>query len=607
MVENLVGPQLAVPLAQALTDKVIKVCGYCSDEIKQALREDIIKYIGIFSEKFSKIKTFLFNDRIPFYSVYFPLSLKANNSTINVPDMPDSLFVKNNYLTILGHAGCGKTMILRHLFLSACEKSSKLPIVVELRKLKEYNGDLKDYISEKVFNFNLSQNAHIYQRMLNSGDFMFLFDGYDEISLGQKESITRNLEDFVDLYPQNYYLLTSRPGAGAENLERFENFFVKGLSEPQVLEFIDKQLSIDNTDENKELSAKIKEVLAEAKGTAYMKYMSSPLLLSMFILTFNEHPELPQKKSSFYYNVFDTLHSKHDAKSKAGGYQHEKKTRLSEDDIRKVLEAYCFVSYLQSVFEFSPQYIHTTITKILKPLNLNFDIDDLIYDLSVSVSLWVQDGMSYIFPHRSLQEFFAASYIANSREDLKAKIYGERLIKINNVESQNFWELCEELDGSCFTQYFLIPCMEEYVRNLENYKDPNLTLFGNILYNYLHLSKIRIESNIETNQFTMYEHRLLGDLITRYLGINKTPSIKLFDEVHLMFIKEDQRKNIFIKEQRFDYNIDDKRPEVIKFYEESGIFKCCEDYINLIKNKIEEKRLLLKSRQDDSTAILDLL
>ena len=101
MVENLVGPQLAAPLAQALTDKVIKVCGYCGDEIKQALREDIIKYIGNFSEKFSKIKTFLFNDRIPFYSVYFPLSLKANNSTINIPDMPDSLFVKNNYLTIL--------------------------------------------------------------------------------------------------------------------------------------------------------------------------------------------------------------------------------------------------------------------------------------------------------------------------------------------------------------------------------------------------------------------------------------------------------------------------------------------------------------------------
>ena len=585
MVETLVAPQLVSPLAKTLTDKIIKVCSHCHDEIKQALRDDITKYIGNFSEKFSKIKTFLFNDRIPFYDVYFPLQLTTKNATISVPDLPDTLFEKNSYITVLGHAGCGKTMILRHLFLSACEKSSKLPIVVELRKLKEYNGELKDYISEKVFNFNLSQNEHIYKRMLNSGDFMFLFDGYDEISLGQKDSITRNLEDFVDMYPKNFYLLTSRPGAGAENLERFENYSVKGLSKLQVIEFIDKQLSIEDTDENKELSVKIKDVLSETNGTAYMKYMSSPLLLSMFILTFNEHPELPKRKSSFYYNVFDTLHSKHDAKSKAGGYQHEKKTKLSEDDIRKVLEAYCFVSYLQSVFEFSPQYIHTTITKILKPLNLKFNIDDFIYDLSVSVSLWVQDGMSYIFPHRSLQEFFAASYIANSREELKAKIYGERLIKINNVESQNFWELCEELDESCFTQYFLIPCMEEYVKNLEDYKDPNLTLFGNILYNYLHLSEIQIESNIETNQFSMCEHRLLGDLITRYVGINETPSNKLFH----VFISKNQRKNIFIKGQKFDYNIDDKRPEVIKFYEESGIFKCCEDYINIIIIKLKKR------------------
>ena len=607
MVEKLIGPQLAAPLAQTLTDRVIQVCNYCNDEIKQALRDDINKYIGNFSEKFSKIRTFLFNDRIPFYDVYFPLSLKVNHSTINVPDMPDSLFEKNNCLTILGHAGCGKTMIMRHLFLSACEKSSKLPIVVELRKLKEYNGDLKDYISEKVFNFSLSQNAHIYQRMLGSGDFLFLFDGYDEISFDKKDSITRNLEDFVDLYPQNYYLLTSRPGAGAENLERFENFFVKGLSGSQVLEFIDKQLSIENTDENKELSAKIKEVLSEAKGTAYMKYMSSPLLLSMFILTFNEHPELPQKKSSFYYNVFDTLHSKHDAKSKSGGYQHEKKTKLSEDDIRKVLEAYCFVSYLQSVFEFSPQYIHITITKMLKSLNLSFDVDDLIYDLSVSVSLWVQDGTSYTFPHRSLQEFFAASYIANSREDIKATIYGDRLKKIKNVESQNFWELCEELDESCFTQYFLIPTMEEYLRSLEKYTDSGLSLSGNIFYNYFHLANTSISSSEDFSQFSMSEHLLFGNRVVRYLKIKETPSVKLLNELHLLFINGDPNKQLFIRDQKFYFNIDDKRPEIIKFFEESGFFKICEEYVDQIKYKIEEKRMLLKTKQDDSTAILDLL
>ena len=607
MIDKIIGPQLVSPAAQTLTDRIIKVCRHLDKEIKQALQEDIDKYIGNFSEKFSKIKTFLFNDRIPFYDVYFPLSLQTKNSTIEVPHMPDMLFEANSFITILGHAGCGKTMILRHLFLSACDRSSKIPIVVELRKLKEYNVNLKDYISEKVFNFKLSQNEKIFQRMLRSGDFMFLFDGYDEISLGQKDSITQDLEDFVDLFPKNFYLLTSRPGAGAETLERFENYYVNGLSNSQVHEFIDKQLSVENNEENKKLSAKIKEVLSEANGTAYIKYMSSPLLLSMFILTFNEHPELPKRKSSFYFNVFDTLHSRHDAKSKAGGYQHEKKTKLSEYDIRRILEVFCFVSYLQSVFEFSSQYIHDTIAKILKPLDLNLDIDELIYDLSVSVSILVQDGTSYVFPHRSLQEFFAASYIAHSREDLKVIIYGKQLKKVRNIEYQTFWELCEELDESCFTQYFIIPILEESISNLEEIIDPNLPLFGNVLYNILKITEFNASSNLEDG-FTTTEIRQLVDDIMGYLNYkNIKPINKLGNELNSLLFSKNQNRFIFIKNNKFCFSIDDKRPEVIQFYEESGVLKCCENYIKNIKHAIYEKKQMLKTRQDDSTSILDLL
>ena len=139
--------------------------------------------------------------------------------------------------------------------------------------------------------------------------------------------------------------------------------------------------------------------------------MSSPLLLSMFILTYNEHPELPKHVSSFYYNVFDTLHSKHDAKSKAGGYQHDKKSKLSQDEIRRLLEAFCFISYMQSTYEFSPEYLHDILPKLIERLKVDCTVDDIIYDLSVAISILVQDGTSYVFPHRSLQEYFAASYI----------------------------------------------------------------------------------------------------------------------------------------------------------------------------------------------------
>lgn len=96
--------------------------------------------------------------------------------------------------------------------------------------------------------------------------------------------------------------MTSRPGANAETLERFENYHVCKLSATQVFEFIDKQLG-NGSEEDKELAVKIKDLLNQSKRNPFMRYMSSPLLLSMFILTYNEHPELPKHVSSFYYNV----------------------------------------------------------------------------------------------------------------------------------------------------------------------------------------------------------------------------------------------------------------------------------------------------------------
>lgn len=418
----IIDSKLLASMAPKITDAVINLLNGIADDIKQALKDDINSYVGNFVDKYSKIKTFLFSEeRHNFYDVYFPLSLKGRNKEMQVPDNPDKLFAEHNFITLLGHAGCGKTMILRHLFLSACIKSSKIPLVIELRKLKGFNGSFIDFVANKVFNFKLSQNENIFNRMLKTGNFLFLLDGYDEIAIEQKDKLTHDLENFFDSYPNNYFLLTSRPGAGAETFERFDNYHVCILSDSQVLDFIDKQL-VNGCEEDLELASKIKALLSESKNNPFMKYMSSPLLLSMFILTYNEHPELPKHISSFYYNVFDTLHSKHDAKSKAGGYQHEKKSKLSQDEIRLLLEAFCFVSYMQSTYEFSPEYLHAILPKIIERLKVASKVNDVIYDLSVAISILVQDGTSYVFPHRSLQEYFAASYIAHSREEIKKTI-----------------------------------------------------------------------------------------------------------------------------------------------------------------------------------------
>lgn len=594
--------KITASMAPKITDGVINLLNDIVDDIKQALKDDINSYVGNFVDKYSKIKTFLFSeDRRNFYDVYFPLSIRKRKEEKLVPENPDDLFVQNNFITILGNAGCGKTMILRHLFLSACSKSSKIPLVIELRKLKGFNGSFKDFVANKVFNLKLSQNERIFNRMLKTGNFFFLLDGFDEIAIEQKEKLTHDLENFFDSYPNNYFLLTSRPGADAETLERFDNYHVCKLSDSLVLAFIDKQL-LNGSEEDLELATKIKALLSESKKNPFMKYMSSPLLLSMFILTYNEHPELPKHISSFYYNVFDTLHSKHDAKSKAGGYQHEKKSKLSQNEIRLLLEAFCFISYMQSTYEFSPEYLHAILPKIIERLKVASKVNDVIYDLSVAISILVQDGTSYVFPHRSLQEYFAASYIAHSREEVKMKIYSEKLIKAGRAERITFWGLCEELDPSCFLQYFIIPGLDIYIKELMKMNDISLSLSANIFFNFLEKTNIHVAKS--DDKYFLFRIGNFWEGISRYVNVPnsiiKKLSVIIHDEVEKV-------KLLFANNKRDYFDSEDKSKDLLAFYEEIGIYKVAEEYKNSLEEKLKEKKNLLASMKDDSDALIDLI
>ena len=603
MIEQLIGPQLLAPLAQRITDNVFKLCDDVKNEIKQNLRDDIYAYIGNIVGKYSKIKTFLHSEeQRNFYDVYFPLSLLYNREILNMPDNPDKLFVKSNFVTLLGHAGCGKTMILKHVFLSACKKSSKIPLVVELRKLKGYEGNFSDYVSENVFKFRLSQNKSIYERMLKKGQFLFLLDGYDEIAIEQKDALTRDIENFVDCFPENYFMLTSRPGANVETLERFENYYVRGLDKKQVFEFIDKQFA-DGNEEDQELAKRIKEVLAASTGNPYIRYMSSPLLLSMFILTYDEHPELPRHISSFYYNVFETLHSKHDARSKAGGYQHEKKSKLSQEDIKRVLETFCFLSYMQSTYEFSSEYLYNTLPKILMVLKFDCTVDELIYDLSVAVSILVLDGTNYVFPHRSLQEYFAASYIANLREDDKKKIYEEKFINATDTERNTFWTLCEEQDQSCFLQYFIIPSLELFIEELVKMNDKKISLSANIFFNFMKLTDSLVVQGDGERVFSVRTATFWGNL-QRYVGAKNMIIGSLVSAVKREIGKQNSQ---ILNNKRIGFDKNSKSKDCMEFYEQNGVFVAAEGYLNSLKDLIKEKNELINTMQKNSVAIMDLI
>ena len=100
--------------------------------------------------------------------------------------------------------------------------------------------------------------------------------------------------------------------------------------------------------------------------------------------------------------------------------------------------------------------------------DVNFNPEDFVFDMKVSVSLWIDDAGTLSFAHRSLQEYFAASFIKDLVEDsTKERIYKKLLSHCeacrNTTEMENFLSLCEEMDTVNFYKYFHLPvCKEIY-------------------------------------------------------------------------------------------------------------------------------------------------
>ena len=259
------------------------------------------------------------------------------------------LFEENQFITLIGNAGSGKSTIVKYLFLNSIDSNFKIPIKVELRYLNDFSGTVIEFIQEKIFKLNrLASADRIIERLMKSGDFVFFLDGYDEITSTKKEKLTKEIDDLVKLYSKNNYLLTSRPYTEIDLLPLFHNFEVCELSDEDINQFIAKQIP----QEEKELQEKMIEAINSPENIAYKSFLSNPLLLSMFILTFQSYSSIPQKRSAFYSQVFDALFSVHDSMSKLA-FVREKQSGLSKEQIIEVLELFSFISYFEQKFIFT--------------------------------------------------------------------------------------------------------------------------------------------------------------------------------------------------------------------------------------------------------------
>lgn len=499
--ETVILENLAKGFSTEIAKETKSLVSDVTDELYQLINGNVNKYFKSQIKLYKTLKNILYGSSpVDIYKFYFPIKIKPpitlqwHTDTSSV----SNVFCRTNFVTLIGDAGCGKTTLTKFLFLNCLETKYAIPILIELRNLNDSELSFITYLKDNILFSKLFENENIYERFLEKGKFVFFIDGYDELNYEIKGKATKDIIKFVEKYPNNKYLITSRPHSNAEGISIFNNYKVLPLCDDEVKAFIDLQLSNEI-----EIAERIKNSIKQAKERNIEEFLSNPLLLSLYILTFQRNADIPNSKHIFYRRVVQTLFLEHDSVSKSG-FIRPTKTQLAQEQFEDILKKVSFVSYFNGKFNFSLDYLIPLLNKIKqKSPDLKFDNNKLIEDLK-SLSLWVEDSGVLSFNHRSIQEYYSALYIMELDGESKTVIYSKirnSIIENQVGEIEHLLSLCKELDEIDYLKFFYIPVVSKFLSCIKSDTNENIVI---TLFPYLCKTIYK-----NPNQFNIQSHPYL--------------------------------------------------------------------------------------------------
>lgn len=415
------------------------------------------QYLKKAAEKYSKVKTILYRTEPKYIYNFFecPTLMKGRSKRINGNDV-NNILDESHFIIIQGTGGIGKSTLLKHLFLNELSKKDLIPIFIELKDINSEDGDIsiRDFIFKRLDTLGSTIKLDNLDYALDSGCFLFFFDGYDEISSEKKDPFFKELDAFCDRYTNNYFILTTRPYSDFVEFQRFTILNVCNLTKEQAISLIQK-LEFDQ-----EIKQHFVTALDDKLYESHISFASNPLLLNIMLLTYDNYAEIPQKLHLFYSNAFETLYAKHDA-TKAG-YRRELKCSLSYDSFKKVFSYFCFLTYLQNKIEFTYDDLLEALGKVTVR-NVTYDKRDYIDDLVNSLCVLYKDGLKYKFTHRSFQEYFTALFL-KELPDANMQQMGLHLIMKDpqKAKNDNTFMMLYDMTEERVEQNILLPLLDQF-------------------------------------------------------------------------------------------------------------------------------------------------
>ena len=461
------------------------------DNLEDVSQEDntsykIPKFLKKINTKYNKLKTLLYNDEPhKFYDFYtcndlvFDLHnfdhdllylIHSNNfNKDRITNASIDLLTKtvSNFIILSGTGGLGKSMMMRHLLLTAVkeyESTKCFPIFLPLKDFNSSYVDLFSFIYSKFKDLSTFTENDV-KNYLYDGKIILLLDGLDEIKTQDLDHFYSSLESFADKYSNNTFILSTRPYSDTIHLSRFTTLRLLPFSKEKSLELIDK---LEFRPDEPDIKSKFKNQLNETLYITHREFASNPLLLTIMLMTFEQYAEVPQKMHIFYREAFNTLAQKHDASK--GAYKRILKTGLSTDRFADYLAEFCARTYYEEKFEFT----ETEFKKYFEELEEKNRYEDekvnasaFLQDLRENMCLLYYEGAKYHFTHRSFQEYFCAVFFSKQKDKTLAKI-GDMFEKrsSNSRRDQTFYMLNDMIPEKV-EEYIFLPYLKKLITYFE--------------------------------------------------------------------------------------------------------------------------------------------
>jgi len=466
---EIAGKVIITELIKSSLPKVLKQLSGYADDIDHHYNDKLSKYLTTNYDKLNSSTSQLFrNQDFKINELYVPLTItnSATSKKTKINKFPKSLIDTEPNILINDTAGMGKSTLLKMIFRYSIDENQIIPFYIDMKSLikDEKVTSVIDSFINNFPSYTKIPNQDFLQKLFELGNFIFLFDGADEVADSFKDEVYSEINKFVDIATESKFIIATRDEDKIlSSFNHFKSFRINELEKEEAYQLI------RNYDVKNEIAEKLISEINKEENLPVLEFLKNPLLGTLLYTAYSFSKKIPLKKNLFYKQVYESLYENHDA-TKIGFLSREKKSGLDIDDFEIILSQFAFLGRLEEKLE----YKHSEIMIILDKINdshptINFKSRDFIHDMLSRVPILRKDGQYLIWQHKSIQEYFFIRFITKVMNETQRVNIISNMLKSKNIDKYKLiFDILYDEDVEFFHDNITLNIFEEYQNQVKD-------------------------------------------------------------------------------------------------------------------------------------------